>query len=548
MQGFIVTLMICSVTMSMIALVYMAASPFLAKRYSAKWRYYTWLVVVIGLIIPFRPQWGSAVIRVFIPGENAPVIQVGSRIVAGQIESQVSGQTESEADVSTTLTVGKTAVPSFWRLVPWWRIAAAVWLAGLMVTLVYHIIKYYCFAKMVRRWSEKATNEKTLDLLQRLKSEMGILKPIGLYQCPCIGSPMMIGLTNPRILLPKTGIKQNELHFILKHELVHLKRNDLYYKCLVLAATAIHWFNPFVYIIAKAIEVQCELSCDAETVRSADAGTRRHYTEAIISFVKYSSNLNTALSTNFQRGRKGMMKRIFSIMDTGNKKAGIAIFCAALLVTLGTGFAVCYGAPYSETTVGSVMKLGGIDWRVLLVKDGKALVLSDKILSKRAYNASVNDWPNGTVTWEECDLRRYLNGQFFDTAFSNEEKGRIVETVLDNNNNPWFATAGGSATKDRVFLLSIEEVVQYLGNNEKLEARNDGTFLISDRFNERRIAQTLDGEEWRWLLRSPGILYYSCGAAHVHAACVAANGDLSVSGEYVNNSGGGVRPAMWLTM
>jgi len=151
---------------------------------------------------------------------------------------------------------------------------------------------------------------------------------------------MMIGFVNPRILLPKTDLAKDELRFILKHELVHYKRKDLWYKCLVLIATAVHWFNPIYYFMAKAIEVLCEISCDAEVVRSTDADTRQHYSETIIGVVKYQSKMKTALSTNFYGGKNGMKKRIFSIMDAGKKKAGVAVICAALFVTVGTGFAV----------------------------------------------------------------------------------------------------------------------------------------------------------------------------------------------------------------
>jgi len=131
----------------------------------------------------------------------------------------------------------------------------------------------------------------------------------------------MIGFVNPRILLPKSDIEEDELRFILRHELVHYKRKDLWYKCLVLIATAIHWFNPIVYLMAEAIDILCEMSCDAEVIRSTDADTRQHYSETIIGVVKYQSKMKTALSTNFYGGKKGMKNRIFSIMDTGKKRA-----------------------------------------------------------------------------------------------------------------------------------------------------------------------------------------------------------------------------------
>ena len=80
MPGFMITLLICSITMSALALLYMALTPFLAKRYSEKVRYYSWLFIVIGLIIPFRPQLSDSIIKVNVPINAAvPNIQIGDR-------------------------------------------------------------------------------------------------------------------------------------------------------------------------------------------------------------------------------------------------------------------------------------------------------------------------------------------------------------------------------------------------------------------------------------------------------------------------------------
>ena len=155
--------------------------------------------------------------------------------------------------------------------VSWWQIAAAVWLLGTAVFLVCHIQRHRCFLKLTARWSEAVSDEQTWTLFQALKTEMGIFREIGLRVCDSIGSPMMIGLIRPCILLPGADFAPDERRFILKYELVHYKRKDLWQKAPVLAASAIHRFNPAVHLMSKAIVMQCELSCNAEVVRSTDA-------------------------------------------------------------------------------------------------------------------------------------------------------------------------------------------------------------------------------------------------------------------------------------
>jgi beta-lactamase regulating signal transducer with metallopeptidase domain len=165
--------------------------------------------------------------------------------------------------------------------------------------------------RVVGRWIESVTDERTLRLFQSLKTEMGISRLIDVRLCTSIGTPMMIGLMEPRLLLPKQNFSANELRFIMRHELIHYKRKDLYYKAFVLLATCIHWFNPVVYLMAKAIDAICEVSCDAEVVRRAGAEARLRYSETIISVAQVQLKLKTALSTNFFGGNNYLTREFF---------------------------------------------------------------------------------------------------------------------------------------------------------------------------------------------------------------------------------------------
>ena len=345
MQHFLIALLICSITMSAIALLYKSASPFLAKRYSEKGRYYAWLIIVLGLIIPFRPQWGNAIINVVIPDMPTPIIQADNDM----------GGVVAEQFLAPTATPSIAAYPIYTPAlnINWWQIGFAAWLTGAILLLGYQAIKHYRFIKMARRWREAVKDREILSSLQSIKSGLGITRQIPLFLCPLVGSPMLVGLIKPRIFLPTTNLAQDELFFILKHELIHYKRKDLLYKYLVLIATAMHWFNPLVYLIAKDIKVLCEMSCDAKVVLGTDIAKRQSYSKTIIGVARYQSKLSTALSTNFYGGKKGMKQRILSIMDTSKKSVGAAILCAIMILTMGTGFAFAVSANTSHAAEGS---------------------------------------------------------------------------------------------------------------------------------------------------------------------------------------------------
>ena len=82
--------------------------------------------------------------------------------------------------------------------------------------------------------------------------------------------------------------------------------------------------------------------------------------------------------------------------------------------------------------------------------------MSDKTL---AYDTMYHSEVNQDTTWETCSLRKWLNKDFYDSSFTLEEKALIVESKIINNDNPWYGTKGGRDAVDKLFLLSVEEVV-----------------------------------------------------------------------------------------
>ena len=195
----------------------------------------------------------------------------------------------------------------------------------------------------------------------------------------------------------------------------------------------------------------------------------------------------------------------------------------------------------SKPVVGEIIEFGGYEWRVLEVRGDRALIISAKLIELRAYNVDYHD-----VTWESCDLRYYLNGDFYN-SFTTAERKRIEETRNTNADNPWYGTSGGRDTDDMVFLLSLDEVVRYFGDSGELRNganRDDG--YISDQYDSERIAifsgHGNDKASW-WWLRSPGY-------GSDHAAGVGIIGYVFVGGDGlgVHYYDGGVRPALWLKL
>lgn len=170
-----------------------------------------------------------------------------------------------------------------------------------------------------------------------------------------------------------------------------------------------------------------------------------------------------------------------------------------------------------------------IEWTVMKAEKNKMLLLSKYVLDAQPYNKKFKE-----VTWETSDIRRWLNSDFYITAFNDIEQSKIADTLVRTENNPEYGTAGGNDTEDKVFLLSIEEAESFFINDGERKAK-------TTKYAEK-AGVVMDDERYAWWwLRSPG---YNGD----FAAGVSRYGWVHRIGDHVNIIYVGVRPALWLNL
>ena len=184
-----------------------------------------------------------------------------------------------------------------------------------------------------------------------------------------------------------------------------------------------------------------------------------------------------------------------------------------------------------------------IEW-IVLDRDGSwALLLSRYGLDVKPYNTKWVD-----ITWETCSLRKWLNGEFLNAAFSGEEQKAILLTEVDNSQGQGYSkwnTDGGNDTRDRIFLLSYAEANRYLGvtwddTNNKQSRVKPTAYAKNAGAETNSNYKTADGEPaGSWWLRSPGD--DQSYAASVH------NGG-SLSSTCVDFDASCARPALWINL
>lgn len=178
----------------------------------------------------------------------------------------------------------------------------------------------------------------------------------------------------------------------------------------------------------------------------------------------------------------------------------------------------------SETVSFGSYRNRKIQWYVLDQEDGKALLLSVQALDSRPFSEEA-------ATWDRSSIRAWLNGGFYQEAFSDSEKQNIIVRKLTSGDDLNYGTKTGQDTEDRVFLLSASEAKKYLSKGQTTTSPTD--------YASSQGAYTNDKGDCAWWLRSPGInddgpAYYS------------SQGDIGTRAHQSSENIIGIRPAMWV--
>ena len=187
-----------------------------------------------------------------------------------------------------------------------------------------------------------------------------------------------------------------------------------------------------------------------------------------------------------------------------------------------------------------------IDWIVIADSEDRLLLLSDKVLDQRAFNDNYN-----ATSWETSSVRKWLNEDFFNAAFNDEEKSIIEDYVTV----PGDVSAGTAEVTDKVFLLSREEAEAYIGAEEGSEgnrlcsevtphAVNAGVWYITEEyyslfgFKDKGFSDEMIGCG-NWWLRSNG-------KDETRIMDVGASGIIRTTGHEAASGQDGVRPAIYI--
>lgn len=303
--------------------------PAFEKRYSVQWRYWTWLLLAIpALLAPV--QWEKLLPA--LSAVNAPLV-----INVPEMEIQVIQGDQASVSLQDAYSGLPEGVSPEDRRT--WQLSEEVpkvWLCGCGVSALYILAGGWLYRRKARRWSQPPT-ERTANIYEAVRRDMGLKKTPPLYVSRAVSSPMLVGLLRPCLLLPGETWSEQELRLILRHELTHYRRHDLWYKAALLAARTLHWFNPLLYLLVKEASVDLELTCDDAVVNGMGQEARRAYSKTLLSAIRRGKG--PALSTHFYGGKEVMKERFRNILGQRGQKRGTLVLALTLAAALACGCA-----------------------------------------------------------------------------------------------------------------------------------------------------------------------------------------------------------------
>lgn len=480
METFLLNLLKTSLLGSLAILAMLVLKPLWRERYRAKTRCWLWLALAAFLLLPVDFSVKNAPVQAAPPkdytlfvGTDKTAIQSTDNLFGDMAEK--SGQ--SPAQVRDTIIQRPVTNPEqkTTRYIPVTTILFYGYLAGAAAFLLYQGVSYALFRRTVHRWKRDVFRADYAAMLSDTARDLGVSAP-EMIVCEAISTPAVTGLLRPRLLLPHERYDVQELRYILRHELCHLKRRDMLLKLVLLAANAMHWFNPVVYLMLRQADEDIELACDSAATDDLDRAERAAYSRTLLAAVQ--SSVRALPATTCFGGTVERLKRRITNVLGAQKKRGLGVVALVLALTLTAGCAVSWGNknelsdPFGKSyTIADIVYIGvepddtfrenAANAELLLRSDAQSMTLTWTDHYKWDCTAA------GSFEMTEENFDRYFDGSAFEAADNPagwQESDMSAAKLRRENANTWCFTTSSppDGLTDYLCLLQQKDGTLYL--------------------------------------------------------------------------------------
>lgn len=517
METFLLNLLKTSLLGSLAILAMLVLKPLWRERYRAKTRCWLWLALAVFLLLPVDFSVKNAPVQAAPPkdytlfvGTDKTTIQSTDNLFGDMAEK--SGQ--SPAQVRDTIIQRPVTNPEqkTTRYIPVTTILFYGYLAGAAAFLLYQGVSYALFRRTVRRWKRDVPRADYAAMLSDTARDLGVSAP-EMIVCEAISTPAVTGLLRPRLLLPHERYDVQELRYILRHELCHLKRRDMLLKLVLLAANAMHWFNPVVYLMLRQADEDIELACDSAATDGLELPERAAYSRTLLAAVQ--SSVRALPATTCFGGTVERLKRRITNVLGAQKKRGLGVVALVLALTLTAGCAVSWGERAQKNDDPFADKSYTVD-TLLYEAPGFTDGFTDGAYptfrtatnpAGEKYVTMFNDLGYALIygPMEEYKLEK----QSFYALFGNTRDASPVDDLMQHNKSAWtgYCEEAKDSQPYQAYLLEQEDGTIYLGLSAdyaedgsecfcmvyRLEKEDDTIYASMDDYAAERVAELKKG-------------------------------------------------------
>ena len=495
METFLLNLLKTSLLGSLAILAMLVLKPLWRERYRAKTRCWLWLALAAFLLLPIDFSVKNAPVQAAPPkdytlfvGTDKTAIQSTDNLFGDMAEK--SGQ--SPAQVRDTIIQRPVTNPEqkTTRYIPVTTILFYGYLAGAAAFLLYQGVSYAHFRRTVRRWKRDVARADYAAMLSDTARDLGVSAP-EMIVCEAISTPAVTGLLRPRLLLPHERYDVQELRYILRHELCHLKRRDMLLKLVLLAANAMHWFNPVVYLMLRQADEDIELACDSAATDGLELPERAAYSRTLLAAVQ--SSVRALPATTCFGGTVERLKRRITNVLGAQKKRGLGIVALVLALTLTAGCAVSWGERAQKNDDPFADKSYTVD-TLLYEAPGFTDGFTDGAYptfrtatnpAGEKYVTMFNDLGYALIygPMEEYKLEK----QSFYALFGNTRDASPVDDLMQHNKSAWtgYCEEAKDSQPYQAYFLEQEDGTIYLGLSADYAEDGSECFCMVYRLNEQ---------------------------------------------------------------
>ena len=335
--------------MSVLIILLLLVKFVLKSKINARLHYLLWSFVIVSLLLPWTPQSSFSLYNF----TNLDMLKTSffnlgtitsprSASMGAELTNKETGNRLNQIVVqtppkpSTNKSLNSITTSAFTH-----RLLFFIWFMGIAVFIAATTLVNSRFIQRMK--GQSVVDQKLLEALTEAKNKLKIKDEVPLIQTMVITSPSLHGLFHPRILIP-VGILEEfdseQLNHVFVHELLHLKRKDVWINWLIQGLLVLHWFNPLLWYAFYRLREDQEIACDAITLEYIGSKDSREYAYTLIRLAENNSrkpritNLASLLGSNSQIKRRIIMMKVIPKVPLKWSLSVVAMVVVLSLVTL----------------------------------------------------------------------------------------------------------------------------------------------------------------------------------------------------------------------